>query len=286
MLLRARPDPRLAARIVDSFPLVSGGTHVRAGSALLTVGDRLLAVQDDAYAAAWIEPVSRRIEPLLLAGTGEPLRKPDKPDFEAALALADGTLVLLGSGSRPTRTRIARIAPGKAIEMLDAPALYEAIAAAVATTPNIEGALVVDGALKLFHRGSGGQPSAILDFPADVLEGRHARILRITLWDLGAVGDVPLTFTDAAVFGATVLYLAVAENTPDAIVDGPVAGAAVGMLEAGAARWAPLLDVTGQVALCKPEGIAVCRDTVYLITDPDDPAMPAELCRLQLLGFS
>ena len=61
----ARHDPRLIARVVARWPLryadgadaaVDRPAHVRAGSSLAWVGDRLVVVQDDANFLALVDP--------------------------------------------------------------------------------------------------------------------------------------------------------------------------------------------------------------------------------------
>ncbi len=147
----ASREDRLAARISGSWPLPG----VRAGSALLRLGDRLLAVQDDAFAAAWIDPDTRATRPLVLRGPGAALDKQAKPDFEAAFA-HDGRVWILGSGNRPNRCCIARIdlEAGAAV-LLNALPLYGAIGRELGVAANIEGVVPMADRLRLFHRGPG-----------------------------------------------------------------------------------------------------------------------------------
>jgi hypothetical protein len=83
------------------------------------------------------------------------------------------------------------------------------------------------------------------------------------------------------------VYLAVAEDTPNAVDDGPIVGAAIGILAGGKARFALLEEPDGTPSLRKVEGIAVDLETrtTFLVTDPDDPGRPAELCRVELRGY-
>ena len=74
-------------------------------------------------------------------------------------------------------------------------------------------------------------------------------IRNVVRYDLGRVGDVRLTFTDAIDIGATdtgegrALFLATAEDSPDAVRDGAVLGTVIGLLEPREPlRWAPLCD--------------------------------------------
>lgn len=285
--LVARRDDTLAARITEAFALPG----VRAGSALLRVGTRLLAVQDDAFDLAWIDPATRAIELLPLRAPGGPLPKKLKPDFEAVLAAGADTAWVLGSGSKANRCSIARLSlagPPRAV-LRNAVDLYRVLAEALGGPPNIEGAVRVDGRLRLFHRGPGRTPgaSALLELPAACLDGAAPGLPAVARCDLGTLEGLALGFTDAVALDARrVLYLAVAEDTPDGIADGPIAGAAVGLMEGEALRWGPLLEADGTLSRRKVEGIALDADlrSGWLLTDPDDPERPAELCRIALAG--
>jgi hypothetical protein len=287
MTLRARFDETLSARVVEAHPLPG----VRAGSALWRSGERLLAVQDDAWSAVWIDPHTRELQPLVFDGDGGPLPKREKPDFEAAVAMPDGSVCLLGSGSRRGRCRIIHWRPeGKpALDVFDGDAIYGAVQQQLqlAHRPNIEGGCVLGKKLRLFHRGAGGRPSATIDLPLRVLNGAAPQILAHCWYKLGEIAGITLGFTDASVIDETrVLYLAAAENSGDAIADGPVAGSAVGVIDANGARWTRLIEADGRPSLRKVEGLALDPGGLsgWLLTDPDDPEIPAELCRLQLSG--
>jgi hypothetical protein len=277
----AARDERLAARIAASWPLPG----VRAGSALLRIGDRLLAVQDDAFAAAWIEPDTRKTQPFVLRGAGHALDKQHKPDFEAAFTYA-GRIWILGSGSRPNRCAIARVDPGSGeVVLLNALPLYGAVARELGVTANIEGAVPLGDRLRLFQRGPGRSAKAnfTVDVPLDVLDGAPPRVLDAANYDLGVLQATFLAFTDAVALGRHVVYLAVAEDTPDGIADGAIHGAGVGLLGTAGARWDVINEADGSVSKRKVEGIALdAAGGGWLLTDPDDPKKPAELCRVEL----
>src|SRR5262249_12036032 len=67
-MITARIDPALRAKVTASFRLESAPGSadrrpvVRAGSALVRAGGRLLAVQDDAFEVVWIDPATRSID--------------------------------------------------------------------------------------------------------------------------------------------------------------------------------------------------------------------------------
>ena len=102
-------------------------------------------------------------------------------------------------------------------------------------------------------------------------------------YDLGRANGVRLTFTDAA----GDLFLAVAEDSPDAYRDGPIAAAILGRIAAdGAARFTHLRDPEGRPFVEKAEGLAIAdSSTAWIVLDRDDPTTPAELCRVETVGF-
>lgn len=289
--IAATEDSSLAARVVASRPLAG----VSGGSALVRVGGRLLAVHDDAYRVTWISLPALDMTPLVLLGGGAPLAKADKPDFESAVVTPDGILHLLGSGSTRTRCAIARVdLRGSRIELLERPEIYACIEEALELDerPNIEGAIVAGARLRLFHRGV-RTPSASVDMPLRVLYGEAPRILAAHAFDLGTLDGIRLSLTDAAALsGDRTAFAATAEDTADAVSDGPVAGSAIGMLESTdarpAARWTRLLAADGRPFPAKVEGLVIDGDlgAGWLLTDADDPNEPALLARVTLEGFA
>lgn len=285
--IAARRDDALRPRITAARPLPG----VRAGSALVRVGRRLLAIQDDAFAAMWIDPIARQLEMLRLHGGGQALAKGLKPDFEAAFVHED-RIWIFGSGSRPNRCSFARVdlATGET-PLFNALPLFAAVTRAAGRQANVEGAVAAGDRLRLFQRGGGRAAggNCILEFPIAVLAGAAPELLSLRHCDLGEAGGAHLGFTDAvAMPDGRVLYLAVAEDTPDAVADGAIAGCAVGVIDPGqgagaAARWAPLLEADGTPSRRKVEGVALDPGgkSGWLLTDPDDPKLPAELCRFE-----
>ncbi len=281
----AAQDAALTARIVEVRDLPGVG----AGSGLVWAGRALVAIQDDAPAAARIDPLTLEITLLPLAPDAGRQAKLEKPDLEAIAVARDGALWLLGSGSAPRRRRVARLNPAEGqVRWFEAGALYDAVAAAIGETPNIEGAAIHGEGMRLFHRGAGR--GTCRNWVLDVAlgpEGPRPPIGAAFEVDLGGVGAVPLSFTDAAALpDGRYLYLAAAEDTPDAIADGPVVGAAIGVLAGAVARWTPLLEADGTPSVRKVEGLAPDADltAAWLITDPDDAERPAQLCRVVLEG--
>lgn len=290
--------------------------HVRAASGLAWWGERLVAVQDDALWLVEIEPASGRCAALALpaGASGERLfdatrgNKAQKPDLEACFAAAaEGWLVGVGSGSTPARRRWLRVGPGaEGPRWVDAFALYAALERApgfAGGALNLEGAALLDERLWLLQRGNGAPRSDGGPFDATcslpwaplagalaagralpALEPEHAR-----RWELGGLGTIRLSFTDVGLApGGALAFLAAAEDSPDAIDDGAVVGSVLGRLDlaVGEARWAPLQDARGPLAV-KAEGLALHPSDprrAWVVLDPDDPTRPAELLELALDG--
>ena len=316
MLLRARPDPALAARVRSrkalvydegADPAVDRPAHVRAGSALALVdGPRLVVVQDDAAFLALVDPASGRATSVMLpAGPGGARQfddgrgnKADKLDLESAVAVG-AVIYAFGSGSTDRRRRVVIVDTSTgALRVVDAGPLYEMLGVALPGVElNVEGAVIFDDVLRLAHRGNGrgdGNTDALVHVPWAPLRafldgaGPCPTPTNVVRVDLGAIGGVRLTWTDLAVLpragGDALVFLAAAEASPDAYRDGPVAGCAIGVLEdvggRDVVRVGALLGEDGAPLPAKPEGVCVDpRDpsTLWIVVDPDDPARPTEL---------
>lgn len=320
--MRALEDPRLSARVVERRPLIHDDEpepgwpqHVRAGSALVWVGERLAVVQDDALFLALVDPGSGSVRSLALPeGPGGARlfddaigNKAAKLDLEAALALGD-VLYAFGSGSTSARERVVEIRGPRgalAARILPAHRFYALLRATPELSGselNLEGAAALGNDVVLLQRGNGrarGQLS-----PVDAIARVEARALvayldsadtapppplrSVVQYDLGAIGEVRLGFTDATTRDGRLIYLAAAEDSPDVVRDGAVVGTAVGVIDPdGSARQCPITEA-GAPFTGKAEGIAIDpRDArrAYVVLDRDDPGVPAELCTLELGGF-
>ncbi|MEW5929863.1 MAG: hypothetical protein AB1941_20615 [Gemmatimonadota bacterium] len=327
--VEAVEDPALVARVVSRTPLLYGAGadpdadrpgHVRAGSSLAWVDGRIAVVQDDANFVALVDPETLRADAVHLpAGHGGKRQFDDrrgtkeyKLDLEACVAVpGEGGDVLLafGSGSSPRREQVAVLegwARGEpAVALRDASALYALLRAAAdfaGSELNVEGAVWMDGRVRLFGRGNGAARGGVL--PVDATCDLEWDALRAYLRDpdaapppepgdvvryrLGTVDGLRLGFTDAALAGGRLLFCASAEDSPDATRDGRVAGSSLGVLGAdGGARWTLLRDERGDPFTGKVEGLAVppgSRDRAWVVVDRDDPDAPSELCGVELAG--
>lgn len=279
------------AEVVSVEPLVG----VRAGSALVRHKERLLLAQDDDYTLFWLDvtadPVGTRSVPLR-QDTGA-MAKSSKPDFEAAARLADGRILVMGSGSAEPRRNVVLIDPETDVFTThDAGRLYDLVADAIGHEVNLEGVLEVPQGLLLFHRGNSGVGNTTIRFAVDPENPVAARVVEYVRWDLGLVpgenGDVALTFTDADIDShGRHWYIAAAEDTPNAIDDGPVVGSAIGVLGDDSGQWVPILEPDGSISCRKYEGLVIDDDLggAWLVTDPDDEDQHAELCRVRLTGW-
>lgn len=271
------------------------GAPVRAASAVAAHGGGWLVAQDDATHAAWWrdDAVERRrvfppVEGLDVfdeaAGT-----KHLKPDVEAACAVPGGVL-LLGSGSTAARTRGALVpAGGAAARVVDLAAVQHEVARALGLPRdllNLEGACLVGDVLRWFQRGSGDRPSGSVDLElAPLLRGTPVVVGVARHLELPRVGGVALTVTDAvALPDGTVLVSAAAEDTPNAVDDGPVVATALALLDGDGVRdLVALPELDGQV--CKVEGLALegvdgGRLGLLAVVDADDPQRPSQALRL------
>ena len=283
-------DAALEARVVAEHALLG----VTAGSALLKIGARLLAVHDDAFRVSWIDPATFGVTPLVLAGDGAALAKSVKPDFESAARTSDGAIHLLGSGSTRAalRDRANRSDRGnrRAVGAPGSLSMHVQDALGLGVRPNIEGAVIGCGRLRLFHRGVGGAPSGCVDLRVDVLDGAAPhRVGAVCTFELGALDGVSLGITDAvAARGEECMFVAAAEDTADAIADGAVVGlgARAHRLDRGA-RWTRLVDVDGRPYRGKVEGLVVDESFGggWILTDADDPEQPTTIGRIELKGF-
>lgn len=296
-------------RVEDVSPLrFDDGSPVRAASAVAPFGDGWLIVQDDATHAAWRRPGSvtevRVVDPVegfevfsSAAGT-----KHLKPDFEAACPLpVEGGpgVLLLGSGSTPARMRASRVtlaAEGCTFAVAGLAPFYRQVAAALGLREdqlNLEGACRVGDRLRWFQRGNAaaGVPTASVDVDlAGLLAGAPAHKITITgvrRYDLGHVGGVALAVTDAvALADGRILVSAAAEDTPNAVDDGPNVGAAVALLDDDAVLAVAALPAPSGLAP-KIEGLAVREQTadgvrLLAVVDADDPLVPSQELAVRL----
>jgi hypothetical protein len=293
-----------------------GRAHVSAASGLVQCGQRLYVVGDDELHLGIFDHASPDTAPTISQKPGSLLRllegdlptepkarKAAKPDLETLALLPplpgcpNGALLALGSGSKPQRQTGMVVAldahgqPNGHSATVDLAPLYAPLRQRLADL-NIEGALVASGELLLLHRGNQGQAhSACIRFDwnhaAPWLAGRTttAPVPRsVQLLELGQVDGVPLGLTDGTPLAdGQWAFCAVAEATHNSYDDGRCVASAIGIVAAdGQVQQLHLLQGAPKV-----EGIAVQPALgqgwcFTLVTDPDDPAIPAQLLQVQL----
>jgi hypothetical protein len=152
--------------------------------------------------------------------------------------------------------------------------------------PNIEGAVVSGGELRLLQRGNKSHnDNAIVRYPLSaVLNALHSgrtgalKPSAIDRIDLGQIDGVPFTVTDASALpDGAMIVTAAAEDTDDAYDDGACLGAAIGMADSsGRLRWMRRIDRTAKI-----EGVHARLDgdliRLLLVSDADDPNIAASL---------
>jgi hypothetical protein len=256
---------------------------VRAASAVCRFDDAWLIAQDDANHLAWWDPaagtcVRVRAFPAVdgldlfseAAGT-----KHLKPDLEAGCAVdVDGTAgaLLLGSGSLPARTRgvlVRASASGPVTAAAELRPLYRRVSETLGLAQgqlNLEGACVVDDALRWFQRGHGGSgvPSASIEVDLDGLldaiagggDPASIELGSVRRHTIGQFDGLELAITDAVSLpGGAMFVSATAEDAPDAVADGPVAGSVLAMLRPGGSVH--VVDLPTAVSAEKVEGLAL-----------------------------
>jgi hypothetical protein len=311
------PSERVSARRAGKGPAVrvlldevselrfDDGTPVSAASGVAPLGAGWLIAQDDATHGAWCRSGSITAVRLLppvdgldrfseAAGT-----KHLKPDLEVACPVeVDGVpaVLVLGSGSSARRMRgvLVRLTDdGPTAWPADLAPLYARVAEALDVPMdqlNLEGAGRHGDTVRWFQRGNpgAGVPNGSVAVPLDALVGavlgrtapERVPVEHPHTYDLGEVDGVGLAVTDAVVLpdGRTLLSAA-AEDTPNAVDDGPVVATALALLDGERVlSVAELPEVGGHVH--KVEGLALreVRDgEVHLlaVVDDDHPARPS-----------
>ena len=278
-----------------------------AASGLVAVGRFFYAVADDELHLGVFEVDSNRPGSLLRLFPGDlpdkpTKRKKAKPDLEALLHLPafdnhpHGALLALGSGSSKHRYRGALISLNNdgsvrgEVRILDTTVWLGQLTDHFDEL-NIEGAWVSDSQIHLLQRGNkGAGVNAVASSDlAPLLNSLNddqlpaPRGLQIQHFDLGCMQDVPLCFSDAcALASGECLFTAVAEDTQDAQNDGAFVGAAIGLMS----RDRQLRWVRSVTPSFKIEGIETIGNhadpNILLVTDADDPAVPALLLSANL----
>lgn len=298
--------------LVDAAQHPRGKAYLSAASGLVRVRQRLYVVADDElHLGMFDDPAVPSVASTpgtllrLLDGDlpkDKSKRKKAKPDFESLALLPPlpgcpaGALLALGSGSRPNRETGVLLAldvhgaPNGRMAVVDLAALYAPLRKRFADL-NIEGALVVSGELLLLQRGNKGHAlNACIRFDWNLLapwlaglQTQPPAAKTVQLLELGSVHGVPLGLTDGvALHGGGWAFSAVAESTDDSYQDGACVGSVIGTVGPdGQVQHLYALEGAPKV-----EGLAAQADgsdwVLTLVTDPDDPAVAAQLLQVRL----
>jgi hypothetical protein len=281
------------------------GSAVRSASAMAPFGDGWLVAQDDATHAAWWRPGGVTAVRVLEAVDGHEVfsevegTKHLKPDFEAACEVTvDGepAVVLLGSGSTSARMRaslVRRAGDSTGFDVVALDPLYHRVAEVLGIGVdllNLEGACRTGETFRWFNRGNltAGLPSAsvALDVAELVaaltgsLAPEEVKVANRRVYDLGDVDGVGLAVTDAvALPDGRVLLSAAAEDTPNAIDDGPVVATALALVDGDDSLAMAQLDAPdGTVHKIEGLGLREVHDDgvrLVAVVDADDPLVPS-----------
>jgi hypothetical protein len=301
-------------------PSIDRPAHVRAGSSVARVPGGIAVVQDDANFIAVVDPTDGRARAIALpAGMGGQRQfddrrgnKAHKLDLEACVSADtdDGVLLVApGSGSTPRREQVALVRGWESgrlgVEMVHVPRLYDALRrdrTFAGSELNVEGAVHLGDRIRLFGRGNGARRAGVepVNATCDLEWSAFVAHLRapdrvpppapadVVRYELGAIGGVPLSFTDATTRRDAILFSATAEESPDVTRDGRVTGSAVGVIDAASrTRWTLLVDASGTPFIGKVEGLVAAGDAadrIYVVVDPDDPEAASILCTVELRG--
>ena len=294
----------LSESVISGLPSASG-VEIIGPTAYIIGDDSPYLYRLDAATLTPLEPV--RLFDTKHFDNGR-ISKKRKPDLECMVALTwpDGRagLLLLGSGSRPTRDRawfvpIDGAVPGLP-EAMDLTVLYDHLRAYLpaGVALNLEAAATTATELLLFQRTVGRTDAALLfvlplGTVLRLLAGEagaslpvpHQLVFQLPLIDGCAAGFSGATFVDGRLFVS-----ASVENTTDAVLDGEVLGSFVGMVDmvAQTATFARLVWADGRAYVGKVEGLAMRkllgagRWELLLVTDDDAGGSTAVVANLVL----
>jgi hypothetical protein len=213
------------------------------------------------------------------------LLKKVKPDFESLLIVSKKELLIIPSGSKQNRVIGALVKVSKdgfveKVSVINFKKLYDALLNKVGKV-NIEGAILKNNQIILIQRGNSTKSKNALIFLSNKLGFLAENILDIKYPVLPYENNYPYTFTDAIISNkGEIIFLAVVEQTENAIDDGAISGMMVGTMdfEGNILKKQKLaLDI-------KFEGISykINSNSDYLIiSDSDDDTKASDVYQLR-----
>ncbi len=272
-----------------------------AASGLVHLGSRYFIIADDELKLGTLSDDGTHSELItILPGTlpTEPKeRKKLKPDFESLFYIEDPQLggkglVAMPSGSKPQRftgvfiplTQDYKVIPQK-IKPFNVSPLFHSLLSRVKKL-NIEGSLVSDDILFLFHRGNTeADKNWVFKFrKTDLINTILGKTLvdaipepqESSSFNLGTLNGVTLTFSDSCYFDGKIYFLAAAEDTSDAVEDGKIQGTVLGEILSNGS-----FKILQTFYNEKYEGLSLNSKgdlvEVSLVTDNDNPNVPSKL---------
>jgi hypothetical protein len=325
--IEGRADRNLQARIKTSAPLlyedgaspsIDRPAHVRSASGIVWTGNYFVVVQDDANFIALVDSTLKKVSAVTLPAGKDGKRQFDdlrgnkkfKMDLESCILVPherQKLVMTFGSGSSCFREQIVVLSDLDSEprpRVCRAPELYAALRSAeqfAGSEMNIEGAVFLGGKIRLYNRGNGSasenlapvNASCDLDWSslyAYLMDPKEKPPVmeNIVRYDLGVLDDLPLGFTDAVEYDGKFFFSAAAEDSPDALTDGDVAGSVLGILdEQNKIRYTEITDESGNRFQGKIEGIAFQENNgnrIFAVVDQDSPNEPSILCEIELTG--
>lgn len=324
---RQASEENLAAIVVKSTPLLYRGgalpeidrpAHVRSASGIAWTGSGFIVVQDDANFIALVDFAGEKVDAAVLPAGAEGKRQFDdergnkkfKMDLESCVMVSqedEALLLTFGSGSNSYRENVVilrNLDDNPRPKVHRASALYNRLRSAEAfsgSEMNIEGAVFLNGKIRLFNRGNGSSSGKLAPVNASGdLDWRALRayllnenetppvLENIVRYELGTLDDLPLGFTDATTFRNKLFFTAAAEDSPDAMTDGRVAGSVVGVIhDTDRVVWTVVKDADGHPFGGKVEGLTFAENNpqrLFAVIDQDSPREPSNLCEIRLSG--
>lgn len=301
----ARRDPSLTATIVRRVPLVyregksdddDRPPFVLAASGLVTLGEHLFVVQDNANWIAVVNPDdSVTAVPLPRGASGARIfsksreNADDKVDLEACVIVRGNEgpeLVAFGSGTSKNRCWILRMKrPHHAVgsesagsttceaEFLDAAIFYDSLVRErlfCGGSLNIEGAITLDDTRILILQRGNAPPGEgeCVDATGEICWNTLSRHLadptnvpppaieNVIRYELGDLNGVRLTFSDAEYLGDGRILFSASAEHAEE-GDGEVEGSVLGLIEpTGETRWTEVTCEDGSPFTSKIEGLS------------------------------
>lgn len=248
---------------------------ISAASGLVLQGDNLYIVSDNSnYLYTYALSKEELSKHLLYDNNGENehVQKANKTDLESIFVHND-TLYLFGSGSKPNRNHLFRLAKEQraTIEHIQLDTQANRLQQALNIGPkdyNIEGSFIYGGDYYLFNRGNGpSEQNGIII--VDTAFSKQARFVPVPLsYD----GEGTPGFTDAIRVDDKIYFLAAIEHANSTYHDGQIGGSFLGILDLASLTLEKIQKIADTN---KFEGITVFADSPHsieflLCEDPDN----------------